>query len=88
MKIPIFDIESKIVNDIDYKVELKFGVLKFRFKLQERQMFRLISALIQGRDFSISTQIECLPLPQDRRKKYFEITDETFNPRMIDESKI
>lgn len=88
MKIPILDISSKIIHmDIDktiYRIELKFGELKFYLKLSGSNILELLKAIIQEKEIAFKTEIKCSPLPQDRRKKYFEISDKTFNPRMID----
>lgn len=89
MKTPIMDISSLIYHTENeekiYIVTLKFGVLEFRLKLTSSDLFDFLLSVIQGKEISFRTQIYCPPLQQDRRKKYFEIGDETFNPRMIEE---
>jgi len=89
MKTPILDIINQIIYKDEekpiYLMTFKFGVLKLRIKLTNEDLMYLIKSILNQKNISFKTEIECQPLSIDRRRNYLEITNKTFNPRMIDE---
>ena len=88
MKVVLIDIESEITYKgkgyIKYTITLRFGVLKFKIELSESDLLELIKTIIQEKTIAFEIEMECCPLPQDKKNKYLEITNKTFNPRMIE----
>lgn len=88
MKVALIDIESKIVfrseGNMKYLIVLRFGALKFKIELSESDLLELIKNIIQEKTIALETEMECCPLTQDKKNKYLEITNKTFNPRMVE----
>lgn len=63
---------------------LKLGVLELTIpNLSKSEMFELIRFLMQSKDDTTQLPVEISSscLSQDKRKKFFEIDENTFNPK-------
>ena len=67
-------------------IRFEYGALKIDVSLNEQQTNKLLRAIIKEKsEYYLEVRNFQIPaLPNDRRKIYFEINEDTFHPRTVD----